>query len=116
MLSDEFPAAVIRYNPAFPHHDVMYWEQVNTLGKFRPYINCGWLDVPENGAFLHPNCGTDRTRIFHSPVEAIAAAYDQTVKFIGNLRREVKAKEDKIQQQIAEKKSRINRINKSREI
>ena len=115
-LTDEFPAAVIRYNPAFPHHDVMYWHQVNKLGQFQPYASSGWFDVPENGAFLHQNCDTDRTRIFHSPVDAIAAAYDQTVKFIGALRREVKAEEEKIQKQIEEKKSLINRINKSQEI
>jgi hypothetical protein len=115
-LSDEFPAAVIRYNPAFPHHDVMYWHQVNKLGQFQPYTNTGWFDVPENGAFLHPKCDTDRTRIFHSPVDAIAAAYDQTVKFIGNLRREVKAEEDKIQKQIEEKKALIDRINKAQEV
>lgn len=115
-LTDEFPAAVIRYNPAFPHHDVMYWHPVSCIGRIQPYINCGWLDVPVNGAFLHPDCDTDRTRIFHSPVDAIAAAYDQTVKFIGNLRREVKAEEEKVQKQIAEKNALIAQLNKAQEV
>lgn len=117
MLNDEFPAAVLRYNPTFTHQDVMYWLPVNKLGQFQPYITTDrLLDVPENGAFLHNDCDTDRTRIFHSPVDAIAAAFDQTIKFIGNLRREVKAEEEKIQKQIAEKQALINRINKSQEI
>lgn len=116
ILSDEFPAAVLRYNPAFTHQDVMYWHLVNQLGQFQPYANNGWLDVPENGAFLHPSCDTDRTRIFHSPVDAIAAAYDQTVKFIGALRREAKEEEDKTQKIMEEKKALIDQINKAQEI
>ena len=115
-LTDEFPAAVLRYNPAYTHQDVMYWHPVNKLGQFQPYTNSGWFDVPENGAFLHPKCETDHTRIFYSPVDAITAAADQTIKFIGDLRREAKAEEEKIQQQIEEKKALIDLINKSQEI
>lgn len=115
-LSDEFPAAVLRYNPAFTHQDVMYWHLVNQLGQFEPYANTGWLDVPENGALLHPNSDIDHTRIYHSPVDAITAAYDQTVRFIGSLRREVKEEEDKVKKQIEEKKSLIDKINRAQEI
>ena len=115
-LSEEFPAAVLRYNPAFTHQDVMYWHKVNQLGQFQPYANNGMLDVPENGAFLHQNCDTDRTRIFHSPVDAIAAAYDQTVRFIGALRREVKEEEDKTKRIMEEKKAFIDKINRAQEI
>lgn len=115
-ISDEFPAAVLRYNPAFTHQDVMYWHLVNQLGQFQPYANNGMLDVPENGALLHPNSDTDHTRIYHSPVDAITAAYDQTVKFIGALRREVKEEEDKTKRILEEKKSLIDQINKAQEI
>ncbi len=115
-LSDEFPAAVLRYNPAFTHQDVMYWHLVNQLGQFQPYANTGWLDVPENGALIHPNSDTDHTRIYHSPVDALTAAYDQTVKFIGALRREVKEEEDKTKRILEEKKSLIDQINKAQEI
>ena len=116
MLSDEFPAAVLRYNPAFTHQDVLYWHEVNQLGQFQPYANNGMLDVPENGALLHPNSDTDHTRIYHSPVDALTAAYDQTVKFIGILRREVKEEEDKTKRILEEKKSLIDQINKAQEI
>ena len=116
MLSDEFPAAVLRYNPAFTHQDVLYWHEVNQLGQFQPYANNGMLDVPENGALLHPNSDTDYTRIYHSPVDALTAAYDQTVKFIGALRREVKEEEDKTKRILEEKKSLIDQINKAQEI
>ena len=115
-LSDEFPAAVLRYNPAFTHQDVMYWHKVNQLGQFQPYANNGMLDVPENDALLHPNSDTDPTRIYHSPVDAITAAYDQTVRFIGALRREVKEEEDKTKRIMEEKKSLIDQINKAQEI
>lgn len=115
-LSEEYPAAVILYNPAYTRHDVMYWYKVNPLGQFKPYPNGGDFDVPENGAFLHPKCDTDRTRIYHSPVDAITAAYEQTVRFIGDLRREAKAEEDEIQTKIEEKKAFIAQINKAQEI
>lgn len=115
-LSEEFPAAVLLYNPAFTHHDVLYWHLVNQLGQFQPYANNGMFDVPENGALLHPNSDTDHTRIYHSPVDALTAAYDQTVKFIGALRREVKEEEDKTKRILAEKKSFIDSINKAQEI
>lgn len=115
-LTDDFPAAVLRYNPAFTYHDVLYWHLVNQLGQFQPYANNGMFDVPENGALLHPNSDTDHTRIYHSPVDALTAAYDQTVKFIGALRREVKEEEDKTKRILAEKKSFIDSINKAQEI
>ncbi len=94
----------------------MYWHLVNQLGQFQPYANTGWLDVPENGALIHPNSDTDHTRIYHSPVDALTAAYDQTVKFIGALRREVKEEEDKTKRILEEKKSLIDQINKAQEI
>lgn len=115
-LSDEFPAAVLRYNQACIHHDVMYWHPVNKFGQFKPYDTSGWFDVPENGAFLFKNCDTDHTRIFYSPVEAITEAYEQTVKLIGDILREAKAEEEKIQKKIEEKKALIDLINKSQEI
>ena len=115
-LSDEFPAAVLLYNPVLPRHEVMYWQQVNKLGKFQPYPSGGWFDVPENGSLLHPNCNTDHTRIFHSPVDAINAAFEQTNKFIGAVRREIKTEEENVQRQIDEKKALIDQINKAQEI
>lgn len=107
-LSEEFPAAVVLYNPTKEPH-ILKWLQVDKFGQIEPFFNVPQVDVPENGATLEI---APQNRIFYDPVGAIAVLRKDVIDEIDVLREEIKAKEVDNQAKAEAKKPLIDLINK----
>ncbi len=107
-LSEEYPAAVILYNPTKEPH-ILKWLLVDKFGQIEPFFNVPKVDVPENGSTLDE---APQNRIFYDPVGAIAALRKDVVDEIDVLREETKTKEENDQARADAKKPLIDLINK----
>ena len=107
-LSEEYPAAVVLYNPTKEPH-LLKWLLVDQFGQIEPFFNVPKVDVPENGATLDE---APHNRIFYDPVGAIAALRKDVIDEIDVLREETKVKEENDQARADAKKPLIDLINK----
>lgn len=107
-LSEEYPAAVVLYNPTKEPH-LLKWLLVDKFGQIEPFFNVPKVDVPENGATLDE---APQNRIFYDPVGAIAALRKDVVDEIDVLREEIKTQEVNDQARANAKKPLIDLINK----
>ena len=107
-LSEEYPAAVILYNPTKKPH-ILQWLSVDKFGQIEPFCNFPNTDVPDNGAPLET---APQNRIFYDPVGAIDHLVADVIAEIDALREETKAKEENDKARAEAKKPLIDLINK----